>query len=103
MGLLQNGKWVEQWYSTKESNGEFQRQESSFRHWVTADGKPKRAGTLGYKAESNRYHLYVSLACPWAHRTLIMRSLKQLEQVISVSVVEPHMLSNGWEFAGKNQ
>ncbi|MGK0471430.1 MAG: putative glutathione S-transferase [Candidatus Azotimanducaceae bacterium] len=88
MGLLQNGRWVNQWYDTKESGGEFRRQDSRFRSWIGDDEFP---------AERDRYHLYVSLACPWAHRTLIFRNLKQLEDVIGVTVVEPLMLDNGWE------
>ena len=79
MGLLQKGKWVDQWYDTKTGNGEFRRHESRFRHWVTAEGKTSPNGEPGFKAEKGRYHLYVSLACPWAHRTLIFRKLKQLE------------------------
>lgn len=91
MGLLQNGRWHDQWYDTDSSGGEFRRQDSRFRDTITADGKS------GFKAEAGRYHLYVSLACPWAHRTLIFRELKQLQDIISVSVVDPLMLSNGWE------
>lgn len=92
MGLIVNGKWVDQWYDTKESAGEFKRQESRFRHTISNEpGNP-------YQVEQGRYHLYVSLACPWAHRTLIFRKLKQLEAFISVSVVKPEMLENGWEF-----
>jgi len=92
MGLLQNGKWVDQWYDTKESGGEFKRDTSKFRNWITADG------SSGFPAESGRYHLYVSLACPWAHRTLILRALKGLTPHIDVSAVHPLMLDNGWEF-----
>lgn len=90
MGLLVNGQWQDKWYDTKSSGGKFKRQDSAFRHSIDKDGP--------FKAESGRYHLYVSNACPWAHRTLIFRHLKQLEQHISVSVVHPHMLENGWEF-----
>jgi putative glutathione S-transferase len=97
MGLLQQGKWVDQWYDTKKSAGKFQRQESRFRNWLTADGKSGPNGERGFKAEEGRYHLYVSLACPWAHRTLIFRSLKQLEGYIDVTVVDATMLENGWE------
>ncbi|MCL1058124.1 glutathione S-transferase family protein [Shewanella gelidimarina] len=103
MGLLHNGQWVDKWYPTDETAGEFSRSESSFRDWITLDGQPKQAGTLGFKAEKNRYHLYVSLACPWAHRTLIYLQLKNLQHIIGVTVVEPHMLANGWEFSGGNQ
>ena len=97
MGLLQNGQWVDQWYSTDDSGGEFRRQESRFRHWLTADGEAGPKGETGFKAEKGRYHLYVSLACPWAHRTLIFRKLKQLDDYIDVTVVDPIMLENGWE------
>ncbi|MCL1067910.1 glutathione S-transferase family protein [Shewanella olleyana] len=103
MGLLQNGQWVDQWYATKESGGKFQREDAQLRNWITEDGRAGPTGLAGFKAESGRYHLYVSLACPWAHRTLIFRELKQLTEHISVTVVEPHMLSNGWEFKGPNQ
>ncbi len=97
MGLLQNGQWVDQWYDTKNSGGEFRRQDSRFRNWVTADGSAGPTGSEGFKAGPGRYHLYVSLACPWAHRTLIFRQLKSLQDYIDVTVVEPLMLSNGWE------
>ena len=100
MGLLQNGQWVDQWYDTDASGGEFRRQESRFRNWVTADGAAGPTGDEGFKAEPGRYHLYVSLACPWAHRTLIFRELKDLRDMIDVTVVEPLMLSNGWELKG---
>ena len=99
MGLLVDGKWVDQWYETKSNQGEFKRQESLFRHWITADGSAGPTGSEGFEAEAGRYHLYVSLACPWAHRTLILRKLKGLEDVISVSVVEPLMLESGWTFS----
>ena len=79
-------------------NGEFIRSTSSFRNWVTIDGSPGITGIGGFKAEANRYHLYVSYACPWAHRTLIFRSLKRLENIISVSVVHPLLTANGWTF-----
>ena len=97
MGLLQQGKWVDKWYDTKTSGGEFRRQDSRFRSWLTANGEAGPNGELGFKAEKGRYHLYVSLACPWAHRTLIFRELKQLQDYIDVTVVEPIMLENGWE------
>lgn len=99
MGLLIDGKWADQWYETESNQGEFKRQESLFRNWVTADGSPGPTGTGGFAAEAGRYHLYVSLACPWAHRTLIFRQLKGLEDLISVSVVEPLMLEHGWAFS----
>lgn len=99
MGLLVDGKWHDQWYDTKSSGGRFIRQESQFRSWVTPDGSAGPTGEAGFKAEPNRYHLFVALACPWAHRTLIMRKLKGLEDFISVSVVHPLMAENGWTFA----
>jgi putative glutathione S-transferase len=92
MGLLVKGEWRDQWYDTKQSGGAFVRQESAFRQRITRDG------SSGFKAERGRYHLYVSLACPWAHRTLIFRTLKKLDEVIAVGVVEPLMLENGWSF-----
>ncbi|WP_062259991.1 glutathione S-transferase family protein [Endozoicomonas arenosclerae] len=92
MGLLVNGQWQDQWYDTSKTEGRFVRQDAGFRHWITQDG------SSGFKAEPGRYHLYVSLACPWAHRTLIFRKLKQLESLISVSVVSPDMLEQGWSF-----
>lgn len=99
MGLLQSGQWVDKWYETQSSEGEFRRQESRFRNWVTADGTAGPTGRGGFKAEAGRYHLYVSLACPWAHRTLIFRELKDLQELIDVTVVEPLMLSHGWELS----
>lgn len=98
MGLLVDGKWVDQWYDTKSTGGRFVRSESQFRNWVTADGSAGPTGTGGFKAEPERYHLFVSYACPWAHRTLIMRALKGLENMIDVSVVGMTMLDNGWTF-----
>jgi len=91
MGLLQKGKWVDQWYDTDGNDGEFRRQESRFRDWLSPDPAAR------FPAESGRYHLYVSLACPWAHRTLIFRALKGLTEHIGVTVVKPLMLENGWE------
>jgi putative glutathione S-transferase len=99
MGLLVNGEWRDQWYDTKATGGRFQREDAAFRNWVTADGGPGPTGKGGFKAEAGRYHLYVAAACPWAHRTLIFRALKGLEDMISVTVVEPLMLENGWEIA----
>lgn len=98
MGLLVDGKWHDQWYDTSKTGGKFEREAARFRNWVTADGSAGPAGVEGFKAESGRYHLYVSMACPWAHRTLIFRKLKGLEDHISVSVVHPDMVENGWEF-----
>jgi len=98
MGLLVDGQWQDQWYDTKSTGGRFKRQESQFRNWVTPDGAPGPSGEGGFKAEPGRYHLYVSLACPWAHRTLIFRKLKGLEGMISLSVVHWAMLDEGWTF-----
>ncbi len=98
MGLLIDGKWHDKWYDTDKTGGKFEREAARFRNWVTADGSPGPEGEGGFKAESGRYHLYVSMACPWAHRTLIFRKLKGLEKHISVSVVHPDMVENGWEF-----
>ena len=97
MGLLIGGKWVDQWYDTRATKGEFKRQESAFRNWVTKDGSAGPAGRAGYVAEAGRYCLYVSLACPWAHRTLIFRSLKGLSELIDVIVVNPVMQEKGWK------
>ena len=99
MGQLVNGTWHDTWYDTSKTGGAFERSTSAFRNWVTADGSAGHSGTGGFKAESGRYHLYVSLACPWAHRTLIFRALKGLTDHISVSVVHPDMLTDGWTFA----
>lgn len=98
MGLLIDGKWHDQWYDTAASGGRFIRSESQFRNWITADGSAGPSSESGFKAEPGRYHLYVSLACPWAHRTLIMRVLKGLEAMISVSVVHWLMGKDGWTF-----
>ncbi|MGD9294478.1 MAG: glutathione S-transferase family protein [Roseobacter sp.] len=98
MGLLVDGVWQDRWYDTDSTGGSFKRQESKFRNWVTADGAPGPSGTGGFKAESGRYHLYVSYACPWAHRTLIFRLLKELQDHISISAVHPDMLQDGWTF-----
>jgi len=98
MGLLQDGQWVDQWYDTKSSGGRFVRKAPQFRNWITADGSAGPSGEAGFKAEPDRYHLYVSLACPWAHRTLIFRALKGLEAMISVSTVHWFMADKGWTF-----
>ena len=98
MGLLQNGQWVDSWYDTKSTQGRFVRSTAQFRNWITSDGSPGPSGIGGFKAEEGRYHLYVSLACPWAHRTLIFRSLKGLGKMISHSVVHWYMAENGWTF-----
>ena len=99
MGLLVDGVWQEQWYDTRKSGGEFVRDSAKFRNWITADGSPGSSGEGRFAAESGRYHLYVSYACPWAHRTLIFRALKGLEDHIGVSVVHPLMKQDGWSFA----
>lgn len=99
MGLLIDGKWSDVWYDTKSSGGAFKRTEADFRNWVTADGSAGPTGRGGYKAESGRYHLYVSYACPWAHRALIFRVLKGLEEHIAISVVHPDILADGWTFS----
>lgn len=96
MGLLLEGKWVDKWYETK--SGEFKREKTSIHNWITVDGSRSSSGSGGFKAESGRYHLYVSLACPWAHRTLVFRKLKNLEKHISCSIVSPDMLEHGWTF-----
>jgi len=98
MGLLQNGQWVDQWYDTESTGGRFVRKLPQFRSWITADGSAGPTGDAGFNAEAGRYHLYVSHACPWAHRTLIFRSLKGLEEMISVSVVHWFMADKGWTF-----
>lgn len=98
MGMLVDGVWHDGWYDTKKSGGKFQRSEALFRNWITADGSAGPSGSDGFAAESGRYHLYVSLACPWAHRTMIFRAIKGLTPHISISVVHPDMLSDGWTF-----
>ena len=98
MGLLIDGHWRDQWYDTASTGGAFERQAAQFRNWVTPDGAPGPSGEGGFAAESGRYHLFVSHACPWANRTMIFRALKGLEAHIEVSVVHPDMLSDGWTF-----
>jgi len=98
MGLLIDGRWQDQWYDTTKTGGAFRREQAKFRNWITADGSAGPSGSGGFRAEGGRYHLYVSYACPWAHRTLIVRALKGLTDHVSVSAVHPDMLSNGWEF-----
>ncbi|CUH39745.1 Glutathionyl-hydroquinone reductase YqjG [Jannaschia seosinensis] len=98
MGQLVDGEWHDTWYDTDKHGGKFVRSTSGFRNWITADGSPGPSGEGGFPAEAGRYHLYVSLACPWAHRTLIFRKLKGLEDLIAVSAVHPDMLSDGWTF-----
>ncbi len=92
MGLLVNGQWQDKWYDTQSTGGRFVREDAGFRDWVTADG------SSGFPAEAGRYHLYISLACPWAHRTLLFRQLKGLEDAIGLSVVDPFMGEQGWQF-----
>lgn len=93
MGLLINGQWHSDWYDTESTGGEFIRQDAQFRH---------RIGSADFPAEAGRYHLFVSLACPWAHRTLIFRVLKNLEPLMGVTVVEPRMGEDGWVFAARD-
>jgi putative glutathione S-transferase len=99
MGLLIEGVWHDRGYETHKTGGRFQRQPAQFRHWVTPDGTPGPTGKGGFAAEPGRYHLYVSYACPWAHRTLIYRALKGLEAAVTVSVVHWNMGEHGWNFA----
>jgi putative glutathione S-transferase len=98
MGLLVDGIWQDRWYDTKRSGGQFIRAASQYRSWITPDGSAGPSGSAGFKPEPDRYHLYVSLACPWAHRTLIFRALKGLGNVISVSIVHWFMGAEGWTF-----
>lgn len=99
MGLLVDGEWRDKWYDTESTGGKFESSTSKFRNWVTADGSAGPSGKSGFQAQSGRYHLYVSYACPWAHRALIFRALKDLTDHISVSVVHPDMMEDGWTFA----
>ena len=99
MGLLIDGVWRDQWYDTGAEGGRFVRPRTRFRNWVTRDGSAGPSGSGGFAAARGRYHLYVSLACPWAHRTLIMRALKGLEDIVSLSVVHWRMADHGWTFA----
>src|SRR5262249_46776384 len=100
MGHLVDGTWTE---DVRPTGGRFVRTATRFRHWVTPDGRPGPSGDGGFAAEPGRYHLYVSLACPWAHRTIIFRKLKRLEDVVSLSVVEPLMAERGWEFGAAEE
>jgi glutathionyl-hydroquinone reductase len=99
MGNLVNGQWRSEATFATDQGGHFVRSDSALRNWVTPDGAPGPSGTGGFAAEPGRYHLYVSLACPWAHRTLIFRTLKRLEDVVSVAVPDPFMGDSGWAFA----
>ncbi|MGQ9873028.1 hypothetical protein [Leptodesmis sp.] len=92
LGMLVDGKWTTEW-TERDSSGKFNRMPTQFHNWITADG------SSGFKAEADRYHLYVSLACPWAHRTVMMRSLKGLQQVIGLSIVDPVLSEQGWMFS----
>jgi len=98
MGLLVDGKWHDRWYDTGKAGGRYIRNEAQYRNWITVDGGPGPSGRGGFKAEAGRYHLYVSMACPWANRTLIFRKLKGLEDTIPVSVVHWYMAERGWTF-----
>lgn len=99
--MLVNGKWKDNWQPVEDKDGgRFVRQTSSFRHWITSDGSPGPTGDGGFNAEKDRYHLYVALTCPWACRTLMARQLKQLNDLISVTVVNPQMTDQGWRFGG---
>ncbi|WP_299911830.1 glutathione S-transferase family protein [uncultured Paracoccus sp.] len=99
MGQLVNGVWTDEWYDTASHGGEFVRDTARHRNWITVDGTPGPTGEGGFRAESGRYHLYVCYACPWAHRTLIFRALKDLGGHIDISAVHPDMLADGWTFA----
>lgn len=98
MGQLVDGTWHDEWYDTESTGGRFQRSVTAWRNWITPDGRPGPTGEGGFATESGRYHLYVSYACPWAHRALIFRALKGLAPHIDISVVHPDMLSEGWTF-----
>lgn len=98
MGKLVEGIWHDVWYETDATKGRFVREDAGFRNWVTADGSAGPSGEGGFAAEAGRYHLYVSLACPWAHRAIILRHLKGLEDMISMSVVNAYMGPEGWTF-----
>ena len=98
MGLLVDGVWHDTWYDTKSTGGKFERSQAKFRNWITAEGSAGPSGISGFKAETGRYHMYVSDACPWAHRALIFRRIKDLSNHITISTVHPDMLSDGWSF-----
>ena len=101
MSLMVDGQLRDDWLDELQQGGEFVRKDSQFRHWITPDGRPGPSGEGGFAAEAGRYHLYVSLACPWANRTLIFRAIKGLEDIISVDVVDPYMPDSGWFFADR--
>lgn len=100
--MLVNGQWTSDWHpsQSEDSDGRFERQPSTFRHWVTPNGDAGPDGANGFKAEAGRYHLYVALTCPWASRALMVRKLKRLDEVLSVSVVDPRLTNRGWRFGG---
>jgi putative glutathione S-transferase len=98
MGVFVEGVWHDEWYDTGATGGRFEREPTRFRNWITADGRPGPSGEGGFRAEAGRYHLYACLACPWAHRALIFRKLKKLDDLIAVSTVSPLMGSVGWTF-----
>jgi putative glutathione S-transferase len=98
MGLLQEGQWVDQWYETKSADGKFLREDSQFRYWITPEGSGNLSQSDSFPAATDRYHLYISHACPWAHRAVIFRALKGLEKIISMSIVHWHMGEQGWTF-----
>jgi glutathionyl-hydroquinone reductase len=100
MGRLVNGEWTTAWYDTESTGGEFVREDPAFRDWITPDGSGAPAGRRGYPAQPGRYHLYISYACPWASRTLMVRKLKGLEDLIGLSVTDAKMLEEGWTFSG---
>src|SRR5262245_10503761 len=101
MGLLVNGIWQDETHEVRTKDGRFVRPTTRYRNWITEDGNPGPSGEGGFAAAQGRYHLYVALACPWAHRTVIFRALKELEEVISISVVEPIYGLHGWKFGEK--
>jgi putative glutathione S-transferase len=98
MGSLIEGKWVDKWRDTAATGGHFVRPDAKIRNWITAGGEAGPGGAGGFKAEANRYHLYIASSCPWAHRTMIFRALKGLQDMISVSVVNPLTHGDGWTF-----
>jgi putative glutathione S-transferase len=98
MGSLIEGKWVDKWRDTDKTGGHFVRPDAKVRNWITADGSAGPDGEAGFKAEADRYHLYIATSCPWAHRTMIFRALKGLEDMISYSVVNPITNDDGWTF-----
>jgi putative glutathione S-transferase len=98
LGVMVSGQWQDRWYDTERMQGRFVRPRSQFRNWVTPDGGPGPTGKSGFIAEAGRYHLYVSLACPWSQRTLIFRAIKGLTDIVTLSVVHWRMGAEGWTF-----